>query len=198
MNIIQCLLNTDNSIHVFGKSLSERILQQNKKHLWEERTSGTIDTVVIHFISAVEHNPDDPYNIEAILDIFCTYGVSSHYLTDREGEVRQLVPEDKKAWHCGGSIMPEPDSRQGVNDFSIGIELMALVDSGYTDAQYHSLALLCVEIEQRRAITNYVGHQDIAGDRAVKLKLRQDVKPDPGSLFDWQHFYDIKSNMMAI
>lgn len=195
MKIIRCLLHTDNSVKILGKTLSEKILQQNKTHLWEERQKGVVDTVVIHYISAVERMPDDPFNWEAVLDVFCNYSVSSHYLIDRDGVVRQLVPEDKKAWHCGGSIMPEPDLRQGVNEFSMGIELMALKDSDFTEAQYLSLASLCSEIEKRWNINTYVGHEDIAGECAVTMGLRQDIKPDPGPLFDWQRFYTLKSNI---
>ncbi len=197
MNIIQCLLNADNSIRIHGDTISEKIRLQNKTHLWDERQKGTIDTVVIHFISAIDTTPDDPYNLEAILGIFCEYGVSSHYLVDRAGIVRQLVPEEKKAWHCGGSIMPHPDSRQGVNEFSIGIELAGCIDSDFSEAQYTSLALLCVEIEKKRTIISYVGHEDIAGEHAVTLGLRKDIKPDPGPLFDWQKFYQMKGNILV-
>lgn len=196
MNIIQCLLDSDNPIEVLGTPLSERILHQNKQHLWEERESGIVNTVVIHYMSAVERQPADPYNIEEILAIFCEYSVSSHYLIDRAGCIRQLVPEEKKAWHSGASIMPEPDSRQGVNDFSIGIELIGMIDSGFTDAQYQSLALLCRGIESRWNIISYVGHQDIAGKRAVELGLRSDIKTDPGLLFDWQRFYNLKKDIV--
>jgi AmpD protein len=126
------------------------------------------------------------------LELFVRFGVSSHYLVDRDGVVRQLVPERKKAWHCGGSIMPAPDSRQGVNDFSIGIELVATEDSGYTDAQYESCALLCRDIEGRHGRVHYVGHQDIAGEKAVALGLRADVRRDPGPLFDWGRFHALR------
>lgn len=194
MNIIQCFLDSDNSMMIQGKTLSDRIIQQNKQHLWEERQTIAIDTVVIHYISAVEIMPDDPYNREAVLRIYCKYGVSSHYLIDREGIALQLVPEKKKAWHCGGSIMPEPDSRKGVNEFSIGIELMATHESGFVEAQYTSLAMLCFDIEKHWNIHTYVGHEDVAGERTVKLGLRQDIKHDPGRLFDWQRFYRIKSS----
>jgi len=34
----------------------------------------------------------------------------------------------------------------------------------------------------------YVGHEDIAGERAVKLGLRKDIKTDPGNNFDWGKF----------
>jgi N-acetyl-anhydromuramyl-L-alanine amidase AmpD len=136
-------------------------------------------------MSAAGTKPRDPFRLEDILRLFVDFGVSSHYLIDREGVVRQLVPEERKAWHCGGSVMPPPDSRRGVNDFSIGVELVATAQSGYTDKQYDSCARLCVDIERRRGRMRYVGHEDIAGERAVSLGLRTDAKLDPGPLFDW-------------
>jgi N-acetylmuramoyl-L-alanine amidase len=48
--------------------------------------------------------------------------VSSHYTIDRDGRVVSHVPEVARAWHAGVSRMQ--DGRTGVNDFSIGIELV--------------------------------------------------------------------------
>lgn len=194
MQCVACLLDNQNKRSVLGAPLAEKINQQQKLHLWSERQQGFVDTIVIHYISAINTMPDDPFNLEAVLDIFCHYGVSSHYLIDRSGVIYQLVPEAAKAWHCGGSIMPPPDDRQGVNEFSIGIELMALPDSGFSDRQYTALAQLCRDIESRWPIHNYIGHEDIAGERAVKLGLRQDIKTDPGSFFDWKRFFNNRNN----
>jgi N-acetyl-anhydromuramyl-L-alanine amidase AmpD len=192
MKIIKTFLNSDNSMVVRGSTISQRILQQNKQHLWSEREKGVVDTIVVHYISAIEAIPDNPFEMEAVLELFCEYGVSSHYLINREGVVYQLVPEEKKAWHCGGSIMPAPDEREGVNEFSIGIELMATHDSGFTEEQYDALAAICREIEKRWDIKIYTGHENIAGKNAVTLGLRREVKTDPGPLFDWEKFYTMK------
>lgn len=47
-------------------------------------------------------------------------GASYHYLIDRDGQVYQLVSEDRRAWHAGES---EWDGRPDLNDWSIGIGL---------------------------------------------------------------------------
>ncbi len=188
MNPNSCYLDVNNSMPIGELTVAELIRKQGKMHLWEERTSSVIDTVVIHHISAVVDFPDDLYNSAHIMQLFCTYGVSSHYLIDRRGDICILVPEQLKAWHCGPSIMPPPDSRRGVNDFSIGIELMGTEQSGYTDAQYDSLVALCKDIESRRGPMKYVGHEDVAGEAAVLLGLRAVAKTDPGPLFDWERF----------
>jgi N-acetyl-anhydromuramyl-L-alanine amidase AmpD len=144
-----------------------------------------IDTVVIHYTSAINVDPtrwDDPALNRAI---FNRYRVSAHYMIDRAGTAYRLVREQDIAWHAGGSIMPAPDSRTGVNRFSLGIELIATKRSGFTDAQYRALNRLLDDITARHPIRHVVGHDEIAGNRAVGRGLRGDVKPDPGPLFDW-------------
>jgi len=151
-----------------------------------------VDVIVIHSVSAVEVAPDDPFNRGAILKIFCGYGVSSHYLIERDGTTLRLVPEEMKAWHAGGSIMPEPDGRRMVNEFSIGIELAGPGPGGFAELQYHRCAVLCADIERRNGRRfAYVGHEEIAGELAVSLGLRPAAKTDPGSAFDWQEFFGL-------
>ncbi len=189
MNIVTCLLDINNNEPAGDSTLSGCIRRQGKEHLWETRPRGPVDVIVIHAMSAAKVDPARPFDRSLILRIFCDYGVSSHYLIERTGLTLLLVPEDDKAWHAGGSIMPPPDGRTMVNAFSIGIELVATPDSGFTGEQYASCAQVCRDIERRcgRRFT-YVGHQDIAGEHAVRLGLRSDVKVDPGPLFDWTLF----------
>jgi N-acetylmuramoyl-L-alanine amidase len=189
MNIIHFLLDETNTMMLRGATVGARVAATGKTHLWSERSGNTIDTVVIHYTSAVNLAPDDPFDRECVLEIFCDYGVSSHYLIERDGATLLLVPEAMKAWHAGGSIMPSGDDRTGVNEFSIGIELAATATSGFTADQYDALVRLCLDMEHRRGRQFvYVGHEDIAGARAVTLGLRKDIKVDPGALFDWTNF----------
>lgn len=177
---------------VGSKTIGEFVRRTGKIHLWSERGSNMVDTVVLHYMSAINIDPRDPYNLETIIRIFCDYKVSSHFFIDRQGICHQLVPEDKKAWHSGGSIMPLPDNRKNVNDFSIGIELLATETSGFTQEQYTALVTLCIYIEKYfgKRMT-YVGHEQIAGQRAVELGLRSEIKVDPGLLFNWELFNDM-------
>ncbi|NLL13399.1 MAG: hypothetical protein GX267_08345 [Fibrobacter sp.] len=198
MKIKTLLLDIDNRFLFCNRTIGERIRESGKQRLWQDRSGGQIDVIVIHYISAIQVQPQYPFDLGAILGIFCDFGVSSHYLIDRRGTTTQLVPEQKKAWHCGGSIMPEPDNRIGVNDFSIGIELMATEKSGFTMLQYKSLCNLCDSIEMRYGRTfSYVGHDQIAGERAVALGLRKEIKQDPGNLFDWQYFSSCMEKLRA-
>jgi N-acetyl-anhydromuramyl-L-alanine amidase AmpD len=189
MKIHSCLLDDKNEVDINGKTVGARIAKLGKKRLWESRSEERVDTVVIHYISAINVSRFQPYALTQLLKIFCRYGVSSHYMISRTGKVFRLVPEKAKAWHCGPSVMPEPDNRTGVNDFSIGIELVATNDAGFSRLQYEALRDLCLDIEKRlgREMV-YVGHDQIAGERAVAMGLRAEPKTDPGPLFDWEAF----------
>lgn len=174
-----------------GILIGDAIKQSGKSHLWEDRGSSSsgVDVIVIHYISAINVNKQSPFSLPDILQIFVDYGVSSHYLIARDGLIYHLVPEDKKAWHCGPSSMPPPDCRKGVNDFSIGIELIGTETSGFTQPQYVSLCQLCCHIESKyNKVFTYVGHEQIAGADAVRAGLRSVAKTDPGPLFDWAGF----------
>ncbi len=198
MKVNTLLLDVENRFLLCNRTIGERVRESGKQWLWQDRSGVQIDVIVIHYISAVQVQPRYPFDFGAILGIFCNFGVSSHYLIDRRGVTTLLVPEQKKAWHCGGSIMPEPDNRIGINDFSIGIELMATEKSGFTKLQYKSLCRLCDYIEIRyNRIFNYVGHDQISGERAVALGLRKEIKQDPGKLFDWQYFSSCMEKLRA-
>jgi len=133
-----------------------------------------IDTIIIHSMYNPESaDPLDPVSCKQCLD---SYGVSAHYLIDTIGRVWNTVAEDKRAWHAGPSRMPT-DGREGINHFSIGIELIALRQSGFTDAQYRSLAELTCEIATRHPLRHILGHGHIAPER----------KDDPWN-FDWERF----------
>lgn len=144
-----------------------------------------IDTVVIHYSSAINTAPAQWADAALVRQIYDRAHVSPHYLIDRSGQVFRLVPEQDIAWHAGGSIMPPPDNRRNVNRFSIGIELIATRTSGYTAAQYQALSTLLQSIKSRYPIRHIVGHDEISGARAVHIGVRADLKEDPGPLFDW-------------
>ena len=114
---------------------------------------------------------------EKMVDNLQKYGLSVHYLIDAKGNIQQLVPENRVAWHAGPSFWA---GTQGLNRSSIGIELEH-ADFGQTDfpkAQIDSLIHLMKDIIQRHRILpeNIVAHSDIAPDG----------KMDPGRAFSWQ------------
>ena len=152
---------------------------------FDERPSNEISLIVIHAISLPPEvfnalpviaffqgtldTGTDPY-FEALKDV----RVSAHLVIGRQGEVYQLVPFDKRAWHAGAS---EFRGRIRCNDFSIGIELIGPEEGPFTDAQYQSLNMVCTKLCRVYEIDAecIVGHRDIAPGRKV----------DPGADFDY-------------
>lgn len=168
--------------------------------LSETRTEN-ITHIVLHFTSNVAKNPQQPYIIEDIIKTFEEYEVSSHYLISRDGKIYMLVQDNRVAYHAGkGSLENYPQCTDRLNQFSIGIEILAIgtqkemssiIDEntynalpdeliGYTKEQYRALnTLLNYLITRYPDIQNdrnhIIGHDEYAKER----------KNDPGFLFDW-------------
>jgi AmpD protein len=104
--------------------------------------------------------------------------VSSHFLIERSGKLKQFVSIKNKAWHAGVSSY---GGKKDCNDFSIGIELEGTDSSNYEISQYNKLIDLCKTLMQNYPDINkqkIVGHSDISPGR----------KTDPGESFDWKFF----------
>ena len=132
-----------------------------------------VDMLVLHYTGMAEGG--------SALDWLCRpeSQVSAHYLVEENGEVCQLVAEDRRAWHAGVAAWR---GQSDVNGCSIGIEI---VNPGheygyraFPTAQIEAVTALCQEIMARHPIVprNVVGHSDVAPRR----------KLDPGELFPWQ------------
>lgn len=101
--------------------------------------------------------------------------VSAHFFIERDGEIKQFVSCNDRAWHAGISCF---QGRDNCNDFSIGVELEGTDDLAYTDAQYNSLNMLIKKLKVHYPLLKkerICGHSDIAPER----------KTDPGPAFDW-------------
>lgn len=135
---------------------------------------------------------------------------SAHLVIDRDGTIVQLVPLNRKAWHAGRS---QYQSRHGVNDFSIGIELvncgpLARTAAGYAfgdrripddhvvlathkhetrERPWHAFTndQLEVAAQVARTVVRHYALQDVVG--------HEDVSPgrkiDPGPAFPARSFY---------
>ncbi|WP_229740793.1 N-acetylmuramoyl-L-alanine amidase [Ornithinibacillus halotolerans] len=167
----------------------------------EPRTEN-ITHIVIHSISNIVAKPESPYNITDIYLLLLEYGLSTHYVIDREGTIFQFVSDDRVAYHAGRSSLPQaPFIDHSMNDFSIGIEIMGIgtkeemttfipekiFDSinpqhiGFTEKQYKSLQILIADLINRYPSIRHdrfhiIGHEDYAAGRKV----------DPGKLFNWK------------
>ena len=101
--------------------------------------------------------------------------VSSHYIVDKNGLVYYIVDESLKALHAG--------NEGGINDRSIGIEIVNTGSEPFTEAQYVSLNKLLREIDGRYPDIVYDdGH--IIGHYQTPQGI-DDNKQDPSSYFAW-------------
>ena len=103
-------------------------------------------------------------------------GVSTHYLIDTQGNVTNLIPEDKVAWHAGKSFWR---GQTGLNATSVGIELQndTLGQTPFSPEQMAAFQILAKDLIHRYRIDpkNIVAHSDIAPTRKV----------DVGHAFPW-------------
>src|SRR5690606_33634808 len=130
---------------------------------FDERPEGaSIDMLVLHYTGM--RTPEEA--LHRLQDEQAK--VSAHYFVKEDGEIIQLVPESKRAWHAGVSCWR---GRESLNDTSIGIEV---VNPGHEFGYRHFPAIqmlsvieLCQEILDRHSIParNVVGHSDIAPER---------------------------------
>ncbi|MEK1895685.1 MAG: N-acetylmuramoyl-L-alanine amidase [Rhizobium sp.] len=108
--------------------------------------------------------------------------VSSHYFVSEGGEVLQLVPEERRAWHAGKSYW---QGETDINSLSIGIEIANAGHPGglpeYPQEQIQALVELCRDCGQRWSIApeRVLGHSDVAPIRKV----------DPGEKFPWKDLH---------
>ena len=137
---------------------------------FENSTGRKIDTIIIH--SSYNALGGDEYDFKKLLSEYKEYGVASHYVIDRKGNVYQLVAEKNIAYHAGESKVS--DGRTSVNNFSIGIEIMTTKSDSPSAAQYVALKNLIADIKTRYKIKYTLGHNQIAPGR----------KDDPWN-FDW-------------
>ena len=187
---------TANTVYV-SPIAEENFLLPLEDFSWEREHAP--EYVMLHFTSNVVNNMQNPFDIEAIRNIFVSGGVSINYIIDREGKIQCWIPENRAAWHAGrGSFANDEKYTNAMNKYSIGIELAAtgsqkdmaqyltsyeysLLDEsfiGFTSAQYDSLSLLVKDICARNGIPfdreHVIGHDEYNPE-----------KSDPGELFDW-------------
>ncbi len=125
---------------------------------FDDRSPGAkIDCLVIH--ATVEPTT------EGTMQIFLTPSrkVSAHFVVGRDGRVVQMVPVEKRAWHAG---LSELEGARGLNDFSVGIEMVNLNDGKdpYPVEQMEAVAGIIRLLRSRYDIpdSRIVSHAQIA------------------------------------
>lgn len=96
--------------------------------------------------------------------------VSAHYTIGKDGKIVQHVSNYYRAWHAGKSI--DVEGRSGVNDFSIGIEMVNIGDGKdpWTKEQVEAVhRLLRVLLTYRHKNIKYItSHEYIAEPKGRK------------------------------
>ena len=121
-----------------------------------------IDTIIIH--SSYNAVGSDVHDLDDIIyKEYKPYGVSPHYIISREGKIYRLVEDKNIAYHAGVSKVP--DGRTGVNNFSLGIEIVNTKSEKPNEAQYDALKNLLSYLKSEYKIKYVLGHSDIAPGR---------------------------------
>ncbi len=144
-----------------------KIIQHPLK-FWDERPHQEITAIVLHCSA---------YEPEEMIKVLQSEKLSTHYIIGTDGQIWQLIPEEKRAWHAGVSKWR---GKENLNHRSIGIELSSptMGQSEYPKKQMQSLLNLCQNICRRHPQImpqNIVAHSDVAPTR----------KPDPGTSLPW-------------
>lgn len=134
------------------------------------------DMIILHYTGM----PSE----EGAIDWLCRgeSEVSSHYVVRENGEVLQLVPETRRAWHAGKSAW---GGEVDINSRSIGIEISNAGHPGglpdFPDCQIEAVIELCRDCGTRWAIApeRVLAHSDVAPVRKV----------DPGEKFPWARLH---------
>ncbi len=179
---------------------TERIELADPSNYGERYTVDAYGQPLTNQYLAVLH--ETVWSANSAINLFQTYHprdedqASYHTIIDRDGTVIYIVPPDKRAYGAGNSVFegangPEtavtnPELSASVNNFAYHISLVTPSDgqdnapthSGYTDAQYKSLAWLLARttIPEERITTHAI--VDRSGSRQ-----------DPRS-FNWPHFLE--------
>lgn len=173
--------------------------------------------VIVHYFSARNVDRDRQFELEACRNLFLdlnrpkmarqwymTTGkwpdgrmyASAHLLVGRDGETWKLVEYDQEAYHAGASIL---NGRPHCNRWTLGIELVGTITSGFTDEQYTELAKLLVDLRARYGFPrqNIAGH-DTARWAALQAGMSADPKYDPsgrkdgqGDNFSWTRLWSL-------
>lgn len=114
------------------------------------RGGHAVDHIVVHYTGtdASAHNNLLYFSRNAA-------SASAHYFVDRDGTLRQSVPESDTAWHAGKFAM---------NQRSVGIECVSAGED-FTEEQVATLAALVQDLMARYGIpaSSVIRHYDVTG-----------------------------------
>ncbi len=182
-------------------------------HCTSGRKLVSLDGVIVHYISAKNVDPERAHDLEAVRDLMIDLNrpraerehymlggnwpeqrmyASAHLLIGQAGEVWKLVEFDRQAYHAGKS---ELDGRKNCNTWTLGIELVGGISTGFTREQYLALVNVLIDLEARYGFSRrMVAGHDLVRWNAIQAGERAKFKYDPsgrkdgqGDNFDWYY-----------
>lgn len=170
-----------------------------------------IDAIVLHYISGVNVDKKNKYEMQTIYDLFVELNIpsmrgplikphhgippdkkvfaSAQLLVGRDGEVWQLVPFSRQSWHAGVS---EYKGMTNLNAWSVGIEIIGEYNKPFEPIQYEVTAGLILDIQEKRnayfTIERNLLTSGVIGHEHVAMPLGR--KTDPGPTWDWEYLWD--------
>ncbi len=131
-----------------------------------------VDIIVLHSVAM---------SVDEAIEQFRKFKVSCHYIVAEDGNIWQLISQNKEAWHAGIS---QWRGLKDINSRSIGIEICSptLGQNPFSLEQKKAIFKLLKYLVKKYKIRpeNIVGHSDIAPTR----------KADPGKAFFWKELAD--------
>ena len=135
-----------------------------------------VDRVIIHTMQGT---------LSGSIAWFATAGravpTAAHYLIGVDGEIVQMVHDDRKALHAGSHSQPN------WNDRSLGIEHAGWVDDGKPPSEAMLLssarvtAILCRKFSIPVDRQHIIGHSEVPGA----------THTDPGAEWPWVHYMEL-------
>lgn len=208
-----------------SSSPSEQLV--HSKILPEYCTSGrpleAVNGVVLHYFSGRNVDVDNQFDMAVCRNLFLDLNrakserqfymreskwpdgrmyASAHVLIGRDGEIWKLVEFDKQAYHAGASIL---NGRANCNRWTLGVELIGTVESGFSEAQYAALAILLADLRRLHQfdLANIAGHDSVRW-AAIQEGAKKRPKYDPsgrkdglGDNFDWTYFGRLLDDELA-
>ncbi len=105
----------NHKLYIKGEGDVDRIVAQSPSPNYGKQITPSV--LVLHYTAT----RSAASAIRTLADAKAASRVSCHLVLDRDGVVTQLLPFNVAGWHVGVS---EYKGRQGVNNFSIGIEMV--------------------------------------------------------------------------
>lgn len=170
-----------------------------------------INAVVLHYISAKNVDYKNRYDMQTIYDLFVELNIpsmrgnlikpehgipkgkkvysSAQLMVGRDGEVWQLVPFSRQAWHAGVSRYKGIEK---LNSWSVGIEIVGEYGVPFEPIQYEVVSRLILDIQQMErsnfTLERNLTTSGVIGHEHVAMPLGR--KKDPSFSWEWEYLWD--------